>query len=65
MEDSEEAGESGFTIDRGSEFTITTRYHNVYESKFPFVLNFKGARNIEVLVVERDKQKRKVVQGSE
>ena len=67
MEVGEKTGKRGFAVNRCTEFALGTRYVYVKKWQFPVTLelNLRSERYIGVLLVEKFKEKRYVVQGSE
>ena len=65
MEVGEKTGKRGFAVNRCTEFALGTRYVYVKERQFPVTLNLGSEHYIGVLLVEKFREKRYVVQGSE
>ena len=65
MEVGEKTGKRGFAVNRCTEFALGTRYVYVKEWQFPITLNLRSERYTGVLLVEKFKEKKYVVQGSE
>ena len=65
MEFREKTGKRGPAVNRCTEFTLGTRYVYIKERQFPVTLNLRSEGYIGVLLVEKFKEKRYVVQGSE